>query len=189
MIYTKKRPSYNYNGTTYSMNPIQVELLEQIQSLPRKHLHYVVGQQGYDRPNLTLKELKKSIRRGLTGYQRTLDYTFNPKKDNPLVKCICVFETDKEFHLTQMNRTVSENFNLGLHFHLFLTSQNNYPWISFESLIHHLFVELTSNPKKSACLSKYDYVRTSDIQDPFILYHTKQLHKVPSREMIYSNLF
>jgi hypothetical protein len=183
MNYTK-RNSYNYKGTTYSMNPIQEEVLEKVRSLPRKHLHYVVGQQGYDRPNLTLKELKKSIRRGLVNYQRTLDYRFNPKTDNPLVKCFCVFETDKDFHLTQMNDVVEQNFNLGLHFHLFITTSDDYHWVCFPSLAHHLFEEISSYSTKRNCISKYDYVRVSELTDPFILYHTKQLHRIPSREMI-----
>lgn len=187
MNYTKRNPSYNYKGTTYSLNPTQVEVLNLIRNLPRKHLHYVVGQQGYDRPNVSLKQLKNSIRRALIDYQRTLDYTFNPKKDDPLVKCICIFETDKDFHLTQMNEEVEEQFNLGLHFHLFLTSSDRYPFVCFPSLAHYIFEDVSSYRHKENCLSKYDYVRTNKLDDPFILYHTKQLHRVPSREMMYSN--
>ena len=69
--YTPKKRSeriFTYEGRTYFIKPHQLEILRIIQTLPQNKLHYLVGQQSNKYPNLTLKELKKSIKSGT--YQR-----------------------------------------------------------------------------------------------------------------------
>ncbi len=183
--------SYNYENTTYSLNPFQQEIHDKIKSLPQKRLHYLVGQQSSDpdRLNLTLKELKYLIRRGIMKYIRQTSLPYHKGQENELVKFYCVFETDLNFNRSQnSHHLMSSSFFMGLHFHLFFSSPDHYPWISFESLIHYIFMELTSIPKKKMCLSQYDYKRVKTLEDPFILYHTKQFYERPSKEMILTNL-
>ena len=57
-----------YKERTYYIKPHQLKILEEIKSLPRKRLHYVTGQQSDLHPNLTLREMKNLIRRGLRRY-------------------------------------------------------------------------------------------------------------------------
>lgn len=177
-----------YELRTYEINPHQLKILKEIKSLPRKRLHYVVGQQSSDHPNLTLPEIKKLIRRGLRQYIQETTLNYHQGLENHLVKFYCVFETKKDFSQSQYENTLRENVKMGIHFHLFLTSPDDYPWISFPSLIHTIFNELTSIKHKRFCLSKYDYDKINELDDNFILYHTKQFMFRPSVEMVMKNL-
>ena len=179
----------NYKLRTYEINSYQLKILDEVKSLPRKNLHYVTGQQSAKHINLNLPEMKKLIRRGVVRYIRETNLNYHRGMENQLVKLFCVFETKKDFFLSQhQNSIVDENVEMGIHFHLFLTSPDNYPWVSFPALIHSIFNELTSIRHKSLCISKYDYVRIKDLDDNFILYHTKQFMFRPSSEMVMKNL-
>jgi hypothetical protein len=173
---------------TYHINQHQLDILEHIRNLPTKNLHYITGQQSNKHLNLTLPELKKLIKRGIRQYlQPYLTYTPN-KKESDLIRFVCVFETTKDFfHSQHKNIEVSEDLFLGLHFHLFISpSPTNY-WVSFPSLVHSIFSELTSIKHKARCISKFDYTKFEELDENFILYHTKQFMYRPAREMIMSN--
>ena len=178
--------SYRYKDKVYNMNPFQIEVLKQVKLLPKKHLHYVVGQQSLTHTNINLRQMKTSIRSGVRNHVTQLNYPYNPNFNR--VKYYCVFETDKDFNSSQYtHEEVSEDFNLCLHFHLFITSDDNYPFVSFPTLIHGIFHNLSSFKGRQQCLSKFDYIKINQLNDPFILYHTKQFYKRPSHEMILKN--
>ena len=178
-----------YELRTYEINPYQLKILKQIKSLPQKRLHYVVGQQTSNHPNLTLPEMKKLIRRGIRRYIQETTLHYHQGLENELVKFYCVFETKKDFfHSQHQNNVIDVEVDMGLHFHLFLTSLDNYHWVSFPQLIHTLFTELTSLKHKQRCLSKYDYVSIKELDDNFILYHTKQFMFRPTSEMVMKNI-
>lgn len=186
-IKTRTYQSYRYKDKVYHINPFQVNVLKQVRSLPRKYLHYVVGQQSLKHTNINLRQMKSLIKRGIRKYISHLNYPYNPNYNK--IKYYCVFETDKDFNNSQYtSNEVSEDFNLCLHFHLFITCDDNYSLVSFETLIHSIFHELTSIPGRQQCLSKYDYVKINQLNDPFILYHTKQFYQRPSTEMVMKRL-
>jgi hypothetical protein len=189
MIKTLPNLSYKHNDMVYSINPFQQEVFQKVKSLPQKRLHYLVAQQSSQphRPNLNLKELKYFITRGIMKHVRETNDKYHRGLENELVKFYCVFETDHTFNESQMNQNLmNQSLYLGLHFHLFFSSPLS--WFDYEGLIHRLFLELTSIPSKRLCLSKYDYKIINEIEAPFVLYHTKQFFKRPSREMILTNL-
>ena len=127
-----------YELRTYEIKPHQLKILNQIKSLPQKRLHYVVGQQSSDHPNLTLPEMKKLIRRGIRRYIQETTLHYHQGLENELVKFYCVFETKKDFfHSQHENSLVDEDLDMGIHFHLFLTSIDNYRWISFPVNCQH----------------------------------------------------
>lgn len=180
---------YEYEGRTYTINPYQLKVLNKIKTLPKKHLHYLVGQQSNKNFNLTLKELKLLIKRGIKRYCRELNITFKPGDESKYIKYFCVFETTKDFFQSQhQNTIVKEDIEMGIHFHLFITSPDNYYWVSFPSLIHSIYSELTRLKHKRRCISKYDYYRIKSLDENFILYHTKQFMYNPSSEMTMRNI-
>ncbi len=182
-IKPKTYQSYRYKDKVYHINPFQISVLKEIKSLPKKHLHYVVGQQSLTHSNINLRQMKSLIKRGIREYISQLNYPYK-RNFNP-IKYYCVFETDKKFNDSQYtNEDVSEDFNLGLHFHLFITSDDNFSCISFPTLIHGIFHHLSSIKGRQQCISKYDYVRINQLNDPFILYHTKQFYQRPTHEMV-----
>ena len=178
-----------YKERTYYIKPHQLKILEEIKSLPRKRLHYVTGQQSDLHSNLTLREMKNLIRRGLRRYFQETSLHYHQGLENELVKFYCVFETKKDFfHSQHQNNVIDVEVDMGLHFHLFLTSPDNYHWVSFPQLIHTLFTELTSLKHKQRCLSEFGYMKIDDLQDNFILYHTKQFMFRPTSEMVMKNI-
>jgi len=178
-----------YQIRTYEIKPHQLRILEEVKKLPRKNLHYVTGQQSNKHPNLTLREMKKFIRRTMVKYIRELNLNYHQGMENELLKFYCVFETTKDFfHSQHQNSIVDENVEMGIHFHLFLSSPDNYPWVCFPQLFHNLFTELTSLRHKKRCLSELDYRKVEDLEMDFILYHTKQFMYRPSAEMVLKNL-
>lgn len=180
---------YTYEGRTYFIKTHQLEILRNIQSLPKKHLHYLVGQQSNKYQNLTLNELKKSIKSGIREYCRTQSIYFKNGDENKLIKYYCVFETTEDFfHSQHENKIVEESIEMGIHFHLFFTTPDNYSWISFPSLIHTIYLELTKLEHKKSCISKYDYKRVQKLDENFVLYHTKQMMFRPSKEMKMTNV-
>jgi hypothetical protein len=162
-------------------------MVNDIKSLPKKHLHYITAQQSNQYQNLTLKELKKLIKRGIRRYIQELEPNYYPSKENELVKFYCVFETTKEFNLNIKNESLGDLPFMGLHFHLFISCPDNYNWISFEKLIFQIFYELTSIKHKQSCISKYGHFKIEDIDEGFLNYHTKQFTTNPSLEMILKN--
>src|ERR1700759_2996639 len=61
--YLSPRPNtYEYEQRSYEISPSQLKILNSIKSLPKKNIHYLVGQQSKEHRNLTLKEMKKLIR-------------------------------------------------------------------------------------------------------------------------------
>lgn len=63
---------------------------------------------------------------------------------------------------------------MGLHFHLFISCPDNYPWICFKSLSYQILRELSSLLKKKRCISKYGYFEIYDLEENFVQYHTKK---------------
>jgi hypothetical protein len=172
-----------YKLRTYEINPYQLKILNVVKSLPRRNLHYVTGQQSDKHLNLTLPEMKKLIRRGIRRYFQETSLHYHQGLENEEVKFFCVFETKKDFfHSQHQNNVIDVEVDMGLHFHLFISPIKD--WVSIPTLIHTIFTELTSIRHKSLCISKYDYVRIKDLDDNFILYHTKQFMYRPSSEMI-----
>lgn len=177
-----------YLQRTYHIKPHQLEILNDIKSLPRKRLHYITVQQSDHHPNLTLPEMKKLIKRGLRRYFKETTLEYYRGLENELMKYYCVFETKKDFFLSQhQNNLIEQEIDMGLHFHLFITSLDNYNWVSFPNLIHTLFSELTSIKHKQRCLSEFGYKMIDKLDDNFILYHTKQFMYRTSEEMILKN--
>ena len=173
----------------YELNDFQINMKDSIKSIPKKHLYYITGQQSKQYSNLTLKELKKLIRKGIRQYIQDIEPLYSKEQINELVKFYCVFETKKSFNLSLHNlNLINDDPNMGLHFHLFISCPNNYNWISFELLSFYIFNSLTSIKHKSNCLSEYGSYKIKSLEDNFINYHTKQFVKYPSLEMILSNL-
>ena len=176
-----------YKLRTYEINPYQLKILNVVKSLPRKNLHYVTGQQSDKHLNLTLPEMKKLIRRGLRRYFQETSLHYHQGLENELVKFFCVFETKKDFfHSQHQNNVIYVEVDMGLHFHLFISPIKD--WVSIPTLIHTIFTELTSIKHKQRCISEFGYMRIEDLQDNFILYHTKQFMFRPSSEMVMKNL-
>lgn len=180
--------TYVYQERTYELSLPQLKILSHIKSLPKKHLHYVVGQQSKRHRNLTLKELKLHLRKGINNYFKNDPY-ISKENINNVIQYFCVFETTKDFFISQhQNTIVTEEIEMGLHFHLFITSPDNYPWVGFTNLIHDIFCELTHLPHNHRCIRKYDYKKLNTLPENFILYHTKQFMYNPSNEMIMTNI-
>lgn len=186
--YLSPQPNtYQYDQRTYEISPTQLKILNSIKSLPKKNLHYLVGQQSNEHRNLTLQEMKKLIRDGIRRYFKQVTLPSNRTIENELVKYFCVFETVKDFSLSQhQNSIFDEEIFMGIHFHLFITSEIG--WVSFPSMFHSIFNELTHLKHNHRCISKFDYNRLEVLEDNFILYHTKQFQNNPSTEMIMTNL-
>lgn len=181
--------TYSYEQRTYTISPPQLKILNTIKTLPKRHLHYLVGQQSIKHRNLTLKEMKSLIKKGIRKYCEDLNPGIDKRRENNYLQFFCVFETTKEFFLSQHeNKIVNEEINMGIHFHLFITSPDNYPWVSFPSLFHYIFIELTHLPQNHRCITKYDYNRLHELPENFILYHTKQFMYSPSNEMVMTNI-
>jgi len=180
--------TYEYEERTYTISPHQIKILNHIKDLPKKHLHYLVGQQSLKHNNLTLKELKRFIKNGINKYCESLNLPKQTIEDNKYLKFFCVFETTEDFYNSQyQNKIVDEDIVMGIHFHLFISSVDNYPWISFPSLFHYIFNELTQLPHKRMCIRKYDYKKLDKLNENFILYHTKQFRYCPNSEMLMKN--
>ena len=178
-----------YKLRSYQIKEHQKDILNSVKSLPQHNLHYITGQQSNRHSNLTLPELKKLIRKGIRQYLLPTIVQQPNKKESDLIRFFCVFETTKDFfHSQHKSIDVSEEMFLGLHFHLFISPTPSNHWVSFPSLVHSIFTELTSIRHKSRCLSKYDYQKIEELNENFVLYHTKQFMFHPSTEMIMTNI-
>ncbi len=186
--YLTPRPNtFKYEERIYEISPPQLKILNCIKSLPKKNLYYLVGQQSNTHRNLTLKEMKKLIRDGIREYIKQVTLLSNKGVENELVKYFCVFETVKDFSKSQYQNSIfDEDIFMGIHFHLFISSDLG--WISFPSMFHSIYNELTHLEHNYRCISKFDYDRLTVLNEDFILYHTKQFHNNLSPEMIMTNL-
>jgi hypothetical protein len=181
--------SYNYQGKTYSINPFQSKMYSDIKSLGDT-LYYVVGKQNSNSKggNLNLKQLKNFIRRGLRRYFQRYSPIYYQGQENELVKFYCVFETNKEFNQSQKEKVLfDDGFYIGLHFHLFISIPKTFDWFSFGLLFNSICSELTSLSYRRDCFSHLDCDKIIDLDEVFILYHTKQFFDRPTSEMIMKN--
>jgi hypothetical protein len=167
---------------TYELNEHQKIILKEVNQLPLTDLYYIVVQQSDTSANLTLKELKKYIKRSIKEYVKRSDLlTYWEGKENEVIKYYCFFETTKEFYLSQhTNLLVNEDFYCGFHFHLFISGVNEY-------YIKELIFQLSSLKHKPNCISKIDGIKIERLNNDFILYHTKQLQHRYSSELILKN--
>lgn len=162
-------------------------MISDIKSLPRKNLHYFTAQQSDKHINLTLPEMKKLIKRAIRRYIQEVNINYYQGLENELMKFYCIFETKREFSLSQRSSKItSDEVSMGLHFHLFISCPNNYNWICFNSLSYQILTELTSIKHKKQCISEFGYKKIDYLDDNFVQYHTKQ-QDIISEEMILKN--
>ncbi len=163
-------------------------MIEEVKTLPKERLHYVVIQQNKSHRNLSLNELKKFIKRGIRLYIRDfLGPKYKPGLENEMIKYYCFFETTKEFQLSQRYQELNnDGIYMGLHFHLFLSS--GYGMVHIPNLIYNIFDELTSLTLKRQSINLFDYKRINQLDDKFIQYHTKQFYWCDNSEMILKNI-
>lgn len=91
--------------------------------------------------------MKLCIKRGIYNYFKNDPYVVKENIDK-LIQYFCVFETTKGFFLSQHeNKIVTEDIEMGLHFHLFITNSEGYPWIGFPNIIHNIYCEITHLPQ------------------------------------------
>jgi len=180
---------HQYKQRTFSIQPHQYKILETIKHLPQKRLHYLTIQQSNKHSNLTLPEMKRLVRSGIKKYIRRTNLNCRSGFEDKVIKYFGIFETTKDFFQSQhQNHIVDEKIDLGLHLHLFFSSVDGYSDVSFPSLISTIFFELTCMKHKMRCISKYDYFKIENLNDDFVLYHTKQFMYRPSSEMIMCNI-
>ncbi len=173
---------------TYELKPHQSQILNEVKNLPKQRLHYLVVQQNRNKPNFTLRELKKHIRTGIKKYVCQI-YPFTNIKDleKQLVKYYCFFETSEEFFKSQhKNIIVDENIEMNLHFHLFITSTDSNVYVP--QLINNIILEFFGQRNKQSSLLKIDYNRIEKLGDDFILYHTKQMMYESNLDFIIKNI-
>ncbi len=173
---------------TYDLKPHQNQILNEVKNLPKQRLHYLVIQQNRNKPNFTLKELKKHIRLGIKKYVNQI-YPFTNIKDleKQLVKYYCFFETSEEFFKSQhKNKIVSESIEMNLHFHLFITSTDSNIYVP--QLINNIILEFFGQRNKQSSLLKIDYKKIEKLEDDFILYHTKQMMYESNLDFIIKNI-
>lgn len=130
------------NTYTYEIQPFQHRIIQEIQTLPPRIYNYVI-QQSPNKLNLTLPQLKRSIYRSVRRFIKDFQgYNYKIGQENELIKYYCFFETIKNFNQSQNNNNLlDETLNMGLHFHLFVSSKD--PRISLSNYTHYLFEELT----------------------------------------------
>lgn len=173
---------------TFELKPHQNQILIEVKNLPKSKLHYLVVQQNRNKPNFTLKELKKHIKTGIKKYVSQL-YPFNTIKnlEKNTIKYYCFFETSKEFNNSQnKNIIVDINIEMNLHFHLFITSTDSNVYV--QKLINDILQEFFKQTNKQSSLSKIDYYKIDKLEDDFILYHTKQMKDLLNIDFIMKNI-
>lgn len=173
---------------TYELKPHQNQILNEVKNLSKSKLHYLVIQQNRNKPNFTLKELKKHIRLGIKKYVNQI-YPFTNIKDleKQLVKYYCFFETSEEFFKSQhKNIIVDENIEMNLHFHLFITSTDSNIYVP--QLVNNIILEFFGQRNKQSSLLKIDYKKIEKLEDDFILYHTKQMMYESNLDFIIKNI-
>ncbi|MGB1102289.1 MAG: hypothetical protein ACPG21_01535 [Crocinitomicaceae bacterium] len=173
---------------TFELKPHQKEILEDINKLDLRRLHYLVIQQNQNNPNLTLNELKKHIKRGVKLYtQSLLGYKYKNGVENKLIQYVCFFETSEDFFWSQhINSIVGEEINMNLHFHLFISSNKGLVFVP--QLVNDIILQLLSQKNKSRSIKKIDYDSINELDFDFKTYHVKQMMYRPSPSFYLSNI-
>lgn len=173
---------------TFELKPHQKEILEDINKLDIRRLHYLVIQQNQSYPNLTLNELKKHIKRGVKLYtQSLLGYNYKNGIENELIQYVCIFETSEDFFWSQhSNSIVGEEININLHFHLFISSNKGLVFVP--QLVNDIILQLLSQKNKSRSIKKIDYNSINELDFDFKTYHVKQMMYRPSPSFYLSNM-
>lgn len=173
---------------TFELKPHQNKILSEIKKLPKSKLHYLVIQQNKNQPNFTLNELKKHIKKGIKRYV-SKHFLFNYRKglEDQIVKYYCFFETSKDFFWSQHKNTiVDKNIEMNLHFHLFISSDISS--VHLPQLVNDIIQEFFGQRNKQKSLLKIDYNKIENLDDDFILYHTKQMMFEPNVDFILKNI-
>jgi hypothetical protein len=167
----------------FTLNPNQTKVYNYISSLPTQNLHYVVIQQIISRQNFTEAELKKHIKRSVKEYVKRID----PKgyfegKENKELKYLAIFESNKEFSLSQQKHNIKESDFLytGLHFHLFITGVQ-------EDYLQELLYHFKAQKNKANCIKQADISRKTKLDFDFIAYHLKQMKDSYSPQQVLKN--
>ncbi len=173
---------------TYEVKPHQKELAQKINRLNKNNLYNLVIQQHHKRRNLTLKELKKYIKKGIKDYCKSLyGYQYKEGLENELIQYVCVFETNEGFNKTQFKSlNIDTKINFHFHFHLFISTENSI--VSMNYLLFSIINSLMSNNLKADALLKIDYCKLNDFTDDFLFYHTKQFQEREEVELILTNI-
>lgn len=166
----------------FTLNSDQAKVYNYISSIPTQNLHYVVIQQIKSTLNFTDAELKKHIKRSVKEYIKRKDpQGYYEGKENDLAKYIAIFETTKEFSLSQhQNTIVKTDLYAGLHFHLFISGVD-------ADYLHELLYQFTKQQNKTACISKASIERKEKLDYQFIEYHLKQMKYSYSPQQILMN--
>ena len=171
---------------TYPIKPFQQTILEEIRTLKPIIYNYVINQK-LDRPNLTMKQLKRCVYRSIRLFiQDYLGIEYRKGIEDKYVKYYCFFETSKEFHLNQNDiNSFETDVPMGIHFHLFISPISTS--ISMNNYTHYLYEELTSFPHKKTSINDFGYRTYSSLSTDFVLYHTKQWKNRYEPELVMKN--
>jgi hypothetical protein len=173
---------------TFELKPHQNEILQDINKLDLRRLHYLVIQQNEKFPNLTLNELKKHIKRGIKLYsQSLLGYQYRNGIEDSLIQYVCMFETSEDFFWSQhQNSIVDEEINMNIHFHLFISSNNGI--VHLPQLVNEIIHQLLNQKNKMRSIKKVDYTSIKELDFDFMTYHVKQMMYRPSPSFYLTNL-
>jgi hypothetical protein len=166
----------------FTLNSNQAKVYNYISSIPKHNLHYVVIQQVKSTLNFTDAELKKHIRRSIKEYiKRQHPEGYYEGRENETIKYIAIFETTKEFSLSQQqNNIVEPDLYSGLHFHLFISGvEADY----LQELLYHF----SKQKNKTSCISKASIEKKEKLDFDFIAYHLKQMKYSYSPQQILKN--
>jgi hypothetical protein len=165
----------------YNYKPHQLQILKEVKGMNLTRLHYLVIQQDTRFTNFTLNELKKHILIGIKNYVKELlgiNYKYRCEKD--LIQYYCFFETSKAYFQAMYSDTlIQADLKMKLHFHLFISS--NFSQVHLPQLINSIIHELSNQKNKYRAVLKVDYQKIDDLENDFVLYHTKQ-HKYEYRK-------
>lgn len=175
------------NTYTYELKPHQLKLIEKLNLLNPKTLHYLTIQQHQRNLNFTDKEIKKHTRAGIrNNVKEHFGYKYNDGIENEVISYVGIIETSKDFFWSQNDLyNTSKEINMGLHLHLFISANSSY---YIPPVIHHIVNSFFSQSLKAQSLKKIDYRKVEVFDDDFKHYHTKQGMLYDNSSMIFSNL-
>lgn len=161
----------------YEINKYQEQIRIEISQLPTESLYYIVVQQNIIGSNFSLNELKKHIRRSVKEYI----FRYSQPNNIPKIRYIAIFENTHEFFMSQHTTAiVKTDFYSGFHFHLFISGVER-------DYLKELAYWLNSQKNKQGCISKIDCVKIEQLDNDFILYHTKQMMFRYSPQLVLKN--
>ena len=170
----------------YFIKPHQKRILEEVKPLVNPIYNFTINQK-YNTPNLTIKQMNRSIYRSVSRFLKEYLGTQYQSKDTEkdYIKYYCIYEVKGDFHKKQMDITsLCTKTDMSIHFHLFISPMKK--GIPMELFSYILYEELTSFPHKKKCINEYGYRVYDSTPLDFILYHTKQYTEYPS-SMIFKN--